>query len=46
MLLEIFGKLGPSVYGTEIKFSIPKVSKICPPNLSAIIPVRSPFRAA
>ena len=37
---------GPSVYGTETKFSMPIVSSTWPPKRSATTPVRMPLRAA
>ena len=37
---------GPSVYGTETKFSIAMVSSTWPPKRSATMPVRMPLRDA
>ncbi len=38
--------VGPSVSGTEMKFSIAMVSSTWPPKRSATMPVRMPLRAA
>jgi len=37
---------GPSVWLTEMKFSMPRVSSTWPPKRSAAMPVRMPLRAA
>ena len=37
---------GPSVYGTEMKFSMPMVSSTWPPKRSATTPVLMPLRTA
>jgi hypothetical protein len=40
------GELRASVSGTEMKFSMPRVSRVWPPKRSATMPVRMPLRAA